>query len=149
MRILVQEADFDAGAELAALGASDASVGGVACFVGRVRDVNEGSAVRGMFLEHYPAMTARALADIVEQAKQRWQVLDATVIHRVGALQPLDQIVFVGVASAHRGDAFAACEFIMDFLKTQAPFWKKETTPEGERWVEARSSDDRAAERWK
>jgi molybdopterin synthase catalytic subunit len=149
MKILVQESDFDAGAELAALGSSDAAVGGVACFVGRVRDINEGGDVCGMFLEHYPAMTGKAISDIVEQAARRWQVIDATVIHRVGHLQPLDQIVFVGVASAHRGDAFAACEFIMDFLKTRAPFWKKESTPKGERWVEARASDDSAAERWK
>jgi molybdopterin synthase catalytic subunit len=149
MKILVQEADFDAGAELAALGASDASVGGVACFVGRVRDMNEGGDVSGMFLEHYAAMTSKAIADIVDKAAKRWQVLDATVIHRVGHLQPLNQIVFVGVASGHRGDAFAACEFIMDFLKTRAPFWKKETTPQGEHWVEARASDDTAADRWK
>jgi molybdopterin synthase catalytic subunit len=149
MKILVQEADFDAGAELAALGQADPAVGGVCCFVGRVRDTSEGSGVSGLFLEHYPAMTARALGEIVEEAGRRWRILDATVIHRVGQLQPLDQIVFVGVASGHRGDAFAACEFIMDFLKTRAPFWKKETTPQGERWVEARASDDAAAERWK
>ncbi|MGA7181348.1 MAG: molybdopterin synthase catalytic subunit MoaE [Thiobacillaceae bacterium] len=149
MKVLVQQADFHAGSELAALGASDPAVGGVACFVGRVRDMNDGSGVSALFLEHYPAMTTKAIENIVEKAGERWQVLDATVIHRVGQLRPLDQIVFVGVASGHRGDAFAACEFIMDFLKTRAPFWKKETTPEGERWVEARSTDDKAADRWK
>jgi molybdopterin synthase catalytic subunit len=111
--------------------------------------MNEGGGVSGMFLEHYAAMTSRAISDIVDKAAKHWQVLDATVIHRVGQLQPLDQIVFVGVASGHRGDAFAACEFIMDFLKTRAPFWKKETTPQGEHWVEARASDDTAADRWK
>jgi len=149
MKILIQEADFDAGAELAALGAGNATVGGIACFVGRVRDVNDGNGVTGMFLEHYPAMTTRALSDIMEAASRRWQIHDATVIHRVGHLKPLDQIVFVGVASCHRGDAFAACEFIMDYLKTRAPFWKKETTPDGEHWVEARAADESAAERWK
>jgi molybdopterin synthase catalytic subunit len=149
MKILIQEADFDAGAELAALGAGNATVGGIACFVGRVRDINDGSGVTGLFLEHYPAMTTRALSEIMEAASRRWQVQDATVIHRVGQLQPMDQIVFVGVASCHRGDAFAACEFIMDYLKTRAPFWKKETTPDGERWVDARPSDESSAERWK
>jgi molybdopterin synthase catalytic subunit len=149
MKILIQEADFDAGAELAALGAGNATVGGIACFVGRVRDINDGSGVTGLFLEHYPAMTTRALSEIMEAASRRWQVQDATVIHRIGQLQPMDQIVFVGVASCHRGDAFAACEFIMDYLKTRAPFWKKETTPDGERWVDARPSDESSAERWK
>jgi molybdopterin synthase catalytic subunit len=149
MKILIQEADFDAGAELATLGAGNATVGGIACFVGRVRDINDGSGVTGLFLEHYPAMTTRALSEIMEAASRRWQVQDATVIHRIGQLQPKDQIVFVGVASCHRGDAFAACEFIMDYLKTRAPFWKKETTPDGERWVDARPSDESSAERWK
>jgi molybdopterin synthase catalytic subunit len=149
MKVLIQEPDFDAGAELAALGAANPAVGGVACFVGRVRDMNAGSGVTGLFLEHYPAMTTRSITEIVEQAGKRWQVMDATVIHRVGQMHPLDQIVFVGVASGHRGDAFAACEFIMDFLKTQAPFWKKETTPGGDRWVEARASDEAATDRWK
>ncbi len=149
MKILIQEADFDAGAELAALGAGNATVGGIACFVGRVRDINDGNGVTGMFLEHYPAMTARALSDILEAASRRWKIQGATVIHRVGHLKPLDQIVFVGVASGHRSDAFAACEFIMDYLKTRAPFWKKETTPDGEHWVEARAADESAVERWK
>ncbi|MDA1117420.1 MAG: molybdenum cofactor biosynthesis protein MoaE [Proteobacteria bacterium] len=137
MKVSVQAADFDAGAEMRAL-SRDPKVGAVASFVGVVREV-------AMTLEHYPGMTERALQRIVEDARARWQVLDCTVIHRTGALQPTDQIVLVAVASSHRGDAFAACEFIMDFLKTQAPFWKKE----GAGWVEARASDDKAAERWK
>ena len=137
MRISVQREDFDAGAEMRAL-SRDPRVGAVASFVGVVREV-------GMTLEHYPGMTEKALAGIVEEAKGRWQVLDCTVIHRIGELAPTDQIVLVAVASAHRGDAFAACEFIMDYLKTQAPFWKKEAAG----WVEARASDDKAAARWK
>jgi molybdopterin synthase catalytic subunit len=136
MKVSVQAQDFDAGAEIRAL-SRDPKVGAVASFVGVVREV-------GMTLEHYPGMTERALQKIVEEARGRWQVLDCTVIHRHGALKPTDQIVLVVVASAHRGDAFAACEFIMDYLKTQAPFWKKEAAG----WVEARSSDDQAAERW-
>jgi molybdopterin synthase catalytic subunit len=149
MKILVQETDFDPGAEIAALHAGQPKVGAVASFVGLVRDVNEGDAVRTLTLEHYPAMTEKSLRGIVDEAMQRWSLLDVTVIHRVGKLNPLERIVFVGVASRHRGEAFAACEFIMDYLKTRAPFWKKEGTPQGERWVEARSSDDHAADRWK
>jgi molybdopterin synthase catalytic subunit len=149
MKILVEEADFDAGAEIAALHAGQPKVGAVASFVGLVRDLNEGDAVSTLTLEHYPAMTEKSLRGIVDEAKARWPLLDVTVIHRVGLLKPLDRIVFVGVACAHRGDAFAACAFIMDYLKTQAPFWKKEGTPGGERWVEARASDDEAAARWK
>ncbi len=141
MKVSVQAEDFDAGAEMRAL-SRDPKVGAVASFIGVVREV-------AMTLEHYPGMTGKALHGIVEQACGRWQVLDCTVIHRYGPLRPTDQIVFVAVASAHRADAFAACEFIMDFLKTQAPFWKKEDTPQGARWVEARASDDEAAERWK
>jgi molybdopterin synthase catalytic subunit len=137
MKVSVQAQDFDAGAEIRAL-SRDPKVGAVASFVGVVREV-------AMTLEHYPGMTERALQKIVEEARGRWQVMDCTVIHRHGALKPTDQIVLVVVASAHRGDAFAACEFIMDYLKTQAPFWKKEAAG----WVEARSSDDKAAERWK
>jgi molybdopterin synthase catalytic subunit len=124
-------------------------VGAVAAFVGLVRDVNEGAAVARMTLEHYPGMTEKAIAGIVEQARGRWNVIDCTVIHRFGELAPTDQIVLVVVASSHRGDAFAACEFIMDYLKTRAPFWKKEETAEGGRWVDARESDDVAAEKWK
>ena len=149
MKVVVQEVDFDAGAEARALSKANPKVGAVATFVGLVRDNNEGSGVATMTLEHYPGMTEKSLAEIVEQARGRWDVLDATVIHRIGELKPGDNIVLVVVASAHRGDAFAACEFIMDFLKTRAPFWKKEETSEGGRWVDARESDDVAAEKWK
>ena len=148
MKIAVQTDPFDFQAEIQALYRGNPKVGAVASFLGLVRDVNEGQGVSAMTLEHYPGMTEKALADIVEQARARWDVLDASVIHRVGPLKPTDPIVLVAVASAHRGDAFAACEFIMDFLKTRAPFWKKEATPEGEKWVDARESDDRAAARW-
>jgi molybdopterin synthase catalytic subunit len=147
LSIRVQREDFDVGAELAAMRGNRA-IGALACFVGLVRDVNDGAAVRGLTLEHYPGMTEKALEDIVEQARSRWNIMDVRVVHRVGALAPTDQIVFVAVAGAHRGEAFAACEFIMDYLKTQAPFWKKEQTPAGERWVNARASDDAAAQRW-
>jgi len=148
VKILIQETDFDPGAEIAALHAGQPGVGAVASFVGLVRDLNEGASVARLTLEHYPAMTQKSLKTIVDEAAGRWNLLDVTVIHRVGGLQPLDRIVFVGVASMHRGEAFAACEFIMDYLKTRAPFWKKESTPEGERWVEARLSDEDAAGRW-
>jgi molybdopterin synthase catalytic subunit len=147
--VRVQEADFDVGRELDALTAGRRDVGALASFVGLVRDANDGLGVAAMTLEHYPGMTEKALEAICAEAAARWDILDTLVIHRVGALRPGDRIVLVGVAGAHRGEAFAACEFIMDFLKTRAPFWKKETTPEGERWVEARSSDDAAADRWK
>ena len=146
--VSVQQEDFDVGAEIARLGEGRRDVGAVASFVGLVRDANDGSGVRAMTLEHYPGMTERALEDIVEQAKARWSLLAVRVIHRHGRLEPADRIVFVGVASAHRGEAFAACEFIMDYLKTQAPFWKCEETPQGARWVDARESDDSAAARW-
>jgi len=148
MSVRVQEADFDLGAELAALRAGDARVGALASFVGLVRDVNEGAGVSEMTLEHYPGMTEKALAEIVAEAKMRWDIYDALVIHRVGPLLPCDQIVLVAVTSAHRGEAFAACEFIMDYLKTRAPFWKREVTPDGARWVDARDTDDSAAARW-
>ena len=148
-RVRVQEADFDVGRELDALTRGRRDVGGLASFVGLVRDANDGASIDGMTLEHYPGMTERALEEICDQAAARWKVLDMVVIHRVGKLVPGERIVLVGVASAHRGDAFEACEFIMDYLKTRAPFWKKENTPTGERWVEARASDDTAAERWK
>jgi molybdopterin synthase catalytic subunit len=124
-------------------------VGGLASFVGLVRDANDGQSIRGMTLEHYPGMTEKALEDICAQAHARWDLIDTVVIHRVGSLVPGDRIVLVGVASAHRGEAFGACEFIMDYLKTRAPFWKREDTTEGSRWVEARASDDAAAGRWK
>ena len=146
--IRVQTEDFDLSAEVARLRAGNPKVGAVASFIGLVRDINDGAAVSGMTLEHYPAMTEKALAGIVEQARSRWNVIDLAIVHRVGELKPMDQIVLVAVASAHRGDAFAACEFIMDFLKTRAPFWKREATPQGTRWVEARVADDDAAARW-
>jgi molybdopterin synthase catalytic subunit len=146
--VRIQEADFDLGSELAALRAGDARVGALASFVGLVRDLNDGSKVSEMILEHYPGMTEKALEEIVDEAKSRWEIYGALVIHRVGPLRPCDQIVLVAVTSAHRGEAFAACEFIMDYLKTRAPFWKREATPDGARWVDARDSDDSAAMRW-
>ena len=146
--IKVQEADFDHGVEVAALRAGDARVGAVVSFLGLVRDMNDGASVAEMTLEHYPGMTEKALAAIVADAQSRWELYDTLVIHRVGPLKPCDQIVLVAVSSAHRGEAFAACEFIMDYLKTRAPFWKKEATPDGGRWVDARESDDGAAARW-
>ncbi len=149
MTVRVQEADFDVGAELAALRAGDARVGALASFLGLVRDMNDGASVSGMTLEHYPGMTEKSLEAIVAEARQRWDIYDALVIHRVGPLKPCDQIVLVAVTSAHRGESFAACEFIMDYLKTQAPFWKKEATADGGRWVDARETDDSAAARWK
>ncbi|MBP8120715.1 MAG: molybdopterin synthase catalytic subunit MoaE [Burkholderiales bacterium] len=148
MKIKVQHEDFDVGAEMIALRAGNASIGAIASFVGLVRDVNAGDGVSTLTLEHYPGMTEKALADIATQAMARWEVLGCTVIHRVGELKPCDQIVLVIVASGHRGHAFQACEFIMDFLKTRAPFWKKERTADGDRWVDSRESDDAAARRW-
>ena len=148
MKIAVQTEAFDLNTEVAALYQTNPKVGAVASFIGLVRDINEGQGVSTLSLEHYPGMTEKALAQIVEDARQRWEVLDASVIHRVGALRPTDPIVLVAVASGHRGDAFAACEYIMDYLKTRAPFWKKEATPEGEHWVDARESDEQAAARW-
>jgi molybdopterin synthase catalytic subunit len=146
--VRVQTADFDAGAEMARLRAGNPAIGAVASFVGVARDRNDGSAVATLTLEHYPGMTERALQKICEDAAQRWNVIDILVVHRVGELKPLDQIVLVIVTSAHRGDAFACCEFVMDYLKTEAPFWKKEATPHGARWVDARESDDAARARW-
>lgn len=148
MPVRVQTADFDIAREIALLRGGNARVGAVAAFVGLVRDVNEGDAVRKLTLEHYPGMTEKALDAIIDEAKSRWKVYEALVIHRVGQLKPTDQIVLVVVTGAHRGEAFAACEFIMDYLKTRAPFWKKEQTPDGERWVEARASDDEKSARW-
>ena len=127
---------------------SHPNIGAVVSFVGQVRDLNDGDHVAAMTLEHYPGMTEKSLSGIVEQAVARWSIADALIVHRVGKLKPLDQIVLVLVASAHRKDAFAACEFMMDLLKTEAPFWKKEQTPNGERWVEAKDSDDQAKNRW-
>ena len=148
MSVRVQSEDFDAGAEIARMRRGNPKIGAIAAFVGVVRDMNEGDSVAGMSLEHYPGMTERSIAAIVTEARERWQVLDALVIHRIGALAPTDQIVLVLVAATHRGDAFAACEFLMDYLKTRAPFWKKERTPAGSRWVDARTSDEAAAARW-
>jgi molybdopterin synthase catalytic subunit len=146
--VRVQTEDFDVAREIALLRGTDTRVGAVASFIGVVRDQNDAATVRAMTLEHYPGMTEKALTGIVDEARLRWPIYDAVVIHRVGKLAPTDQIVLVAVSSAHRGDAFAACEFIIDYLKTQAPFWKKESTPDGERWVEAHASDDEAAARW-
>ena len=154
MRVSVQEADFDVGAETEAHAAGRPEVGAVASFVGYVRadklagESAEDQAVSAMTLEHYPGMTEKSLEAIVAEAESRWSLLGVRVIHRFGRLVPGDRIVFVGVAGSHRGEAFAACEFIMDYLKTRAPFWKKEDTPEGGRWVDAREADDAAAEKW-
>ena len=152
-RVAIQTADFDLGAEVAALRAGDAGVGGVVAFVGTVRDrhLSHGEpagSIRSMELEHYPGMTEAAIEAMIDQAMQRFELRAVRVIHRVGELQPLDQIMMVAVISAHRGESFQACEFLMDYLKTQAPFWKKERTPEGERWVDARVADDAALARW-
>ena len=144
----VQAADFDLSTEITALRQARPTLGAVVVFVGLVREMNAGAAVSEMLLEHYPAMTQKALEAIVNQAQLRWDIEDALVIHRVGRLLPMDQIVLVAVAGAHRGPAFQACEFMMDYLKTQAPFWKKEQTPSGAHWVEAKADDDAAAARW-
>ena len=148
MPVRVQTEDFDAGAEIARLRAGNPRVGAVASFIGVARDINDGSAVATLTLEHYPGMTEAALEDICAQARARWDLLDVLVVHRVGEMKPLDQIVLVVVTSSHRGEAFAACEFVMDYLKTEAPFWKKEVTPQGTRWVDARETDDAARDRW-
>lgn len=148
MTVRIQEGDFDLNFELTAQRASDARIGAQVSFVGLVRDINDGAGVSEMTLEHYPGMTEKALEEIVAEASDRWNIYDALVIHRVGPLKPCDQIVLVAVSSAHRGEAFSACEFIMDYLKTRAPFWKREVTPEGARWVDAREADDSAAARW-
>lgn len=148
MPVRVQTEDFDSGAEIARLRQGNPKVGAVAAFIGVARDVNDGASIATLSLEHYPGMTEKALEGIVAEARSRWRLIDALVIHRVGELKPTDQIVLVAVTSEHRGDAFAACEFVMDFLKTRAPFWKKEATPAGARWVEAKTSDDEAAARW-
>jgi molybdopterin synthase catalytic subunit len=148
MPVRITQQDFDAGREIAALRGGDPRVGAVASFIGTMRDVNDEARVSAMTLEHYPGMTEKALEAIVTQARERFDILDALVIHRVGELKPTDQIVLVAVTSAHRGDAFGACRFIMDYLKTRAPFWKKEQTAAGARWVDARVSDAEAAARW-
>jgi len=147
-RVTIQTQDFDVAAEIAALRGGDPGVGAVCSFVGTVRDRNDGSPVTAMELEHYPGMTEKAIEEMIDEACRRFDIRGARVIHRVGALQVQDQIVLVVVTSPHRGESFRACEFLMDYLKTQAPFWKKESTPEGERWVDARVADDAALARW-
>ena len=147
-RVRIQQEDFDVAAEIAALRSGDAGVGAVCSFIGTVRDRNDGSSVSSMELEHYPGMTEKAIEQMIDEAFRRFDIRAARVIHRVGLLRVQDQIVLVAVTSAHRGESFQACEFLMDYLKTQAPFWKKESTPEGERWVDARVADDAALERW-
>ncbi len=147
-RVSIQTQDFDLSAEVAALRAQDRRVGAVCAFVGTVRERNDGQSVSRMELEHYPGMTEKAIEDMIDEALRRFDLYGVRVIHRVGPLEPLDQIVLVAVTSAHRGESFQACEFLMDYLKTQAPFWKKEQTPEGARWVDARVSDDAALARW-
>lgn len=152
MTIRVQTQDFDAGLEMNLLRNARKDTGAIVSFIGQVRDINEGDAVSLLTLEHYPGMTEKALEAIAVQAKSRWDIFDALIIHRVGTLQPSDQIVLVAVTGAHRGEAFKACEFIMDYLKTEAPFWKKEVTRSGEstteRWIEAKVTDDEARQRW-
>jgi molybdopterin synthase catalytic subunit len=147
-RVTIQTADFDVSAEVAALRAGDPAVGAVATFIGTVRDRNDGLGVSSMELEHYPGMTEKAIEAMIDDALFRFDIRAVRVIHRVGPLMPQDQIVLVAVTSTHRGQAFQACEFLMDYLKTQAPFWKKEHTPEGARWVDARVGDDDALKRW-
>ena len=147
-RVTIQTEDFDLGAEVAALHAADAGVGAVVSFVGMVRDRSDGQDVRGMELEHYPGMTERSIETMIDSAMGRFDIRAARVVHRVGPLSPQAQIVLVAVSSAHRGQAFQACEFLMDYLKTQAPFWKKEHTPAGAHWVDARVHDDTALQRW-
>ena len=148
MTVRVQAEDFDTGQELSKLRLANPSIGALVSFVGQVRDVNAGDAINTLTLEHYPKMTESALIAIENEAKKRWNVIDSLIIHRVGTLRPLDQIVLVAVSGMHRGEAFNACEFIMDYLKTSAPFWKKEATSHGERWVEAKISDEVAKARW-
>lgn len=148
MPVRIQQNDFDLSTEIAALRASNSAVGAVASFVGIARDVNVGDVIQTLTLEHYPGMTEKVLQELIEQAKQRWKIFDALIVHRVGTLKPQDQIVLVAVTGVHRDDALSACQFIMDFLKTDAPFWKKEMTAQGERWVAARRSDTEAAARW-
>ncbi len=147
-RVSIQTADFSLTEEVQALRAADKRVGAVCSFVGTVRDRNDGSDVSSMELEHYPGMTEKAIEAMIDEAHRRFDIYAVRVIHRVGVLEPLDQIVLVAVTSAHRGQSFQACEFLMDYLKTQAPFWKKERTPDGARWVDARVSDDAALAKW-
>ncbi len=147
-RVLIQTADFDISTEIEALRAQDKRIGAVCTFIGTVRDRNDGLNVSSMALEHYPGMTEKAIEAMIDEAFKRFDIFGARVVHRIGLLQPLDQVVMVAVTSSHRGESFKACEFLMDYLKTQAPFWKKEQTPEGARWVDARVSDDAALAKW-
>ncbi len=147
-RVSIQTSDFDLSAELAALRLQDKRIGAICTFTGTVRDRNDGLAVSSMELEHYPGMTEKAIEAMIDEAFKRFDIYGARVVHRIGLLQPLDQVVMVAVTSAHRGESFKACEFLMDYLKTQAPFWKKEQTPEGARWVDARVTDDAALAKW-
>ena len=149
MTVRVQTQDFDSGLEISLLRKARRDIGAVVSFIGQVRDLNAGDTVSQLTLEYYPGMTEKALEAIITQAQSRWDIIDAIVIHRVGTMQPTDQIVLVAVSSKHRGEAFKACEFIMDYLKTEAPFWKKEVTSQGEHWVDAKLSDDDARSRWK
>ncbi|MAV24622.1 MAG: molybdenum cofactor biosynthesis protein MoaE [Gammaproteobacteria bacterium] len=148
MSVRVQESDFDVSDELKALRGLSPRIGGIVTFLGLVRDLNDNADVSGLFLEHYPGMTEKQILQILQEADQRWNVIGATVMHRIGQLSPLDQIVFVAVASEHRGDAFTACEFVIDYLKTRATFWKKETTPEGDRWLVTRDTDVAVVDAW-
>jgi molybdopterin synthase catalytic subunit len=148
MTVRVQSRDFDVGAELARLRGANPRVGAIASFVGLARDVNDGRQVLDVTLEHYPGMTEHALEEIVERARQRWDLIDCLIVHRIGTIAPLEQIVLVAVSSMHRHDAFEACRFLIDYLKTDAPFWKKERTPQGSHWVEARCSDEQARAAW-
>ena len=148
MTVRVQTEDFDVATELNKMRMSSPNIGAVVNFIGQVRDINDEDSIQTLTLEHYPGMTENALQAIESEAKSRWDIVNSLIIHRVGTLKPLDQIVLVAVASGHRGEAFKACEFIMDFLKTKAPFWKKEVTSQGERWVDAKLSDDEAKARW-
>tara|TARA_E500000331_G_scaffold248412_2_gene238850 strand:- start:6510 stop:7028 length:519 start_codon:yes stop_codon:yes gene_type:complete len=148
LSVRVQESDFDVSDELKALRGLSPRIGGIVTFLGLVRDLNDNADVSGLFLEHYPGMTEKQILQILQEADQRWNVIGATVMHRIGQLSPLDQIVFVAVASEHRGDAFTACEFVIDYLKTRATFWKKETTPEGDRWLVTRDTDVAVVDAW-
>ena len=147
-RVLIQTADFDVSTEAKNLLAQDKRIGAICTFIGTVRDRNDGLNIKSMELEHYPGMTEKAIEAMVDDACKRFDIFGARVVHRIGLLQPLDQVVLVAVTSAHRGESFKACEFLMDYLKTQAPFWKKEQTPDGARWVDARVSDDAALAKW-
>ena len=147
-RVSIQTEDFNLAIEVEALRQNDKRVGAICTFTGTVRDRNDGLSIKNMELEHYPGMTEKAIEAMIDEASVRFNIFGARIVHRVGLLQPLDQVVMVAVTSAHRGESFKACEFLMDYLKTQAPFWKKEETPEGARWVDARVTDDAALARW-